>query len=120
MHSYSPLGGGLLTGKYLAGAAGRLTEDHRYRARYELDWMHAAAAGLTEIATREGIDPGTLAVAWTAAHSGISAPIISASAVDQIDPSLAALDYSLSAALYDELSALVPTPPPATDRLEEA
>jgi len=31
---YSPLGGGLLTGKYEAGGTGRLTEDDRYAARY--------------------------------------------------------------------------------------
>ncbi|MEL7088774.1 MAG: aldo/keto reductase, partial [Planctomycetota bacterium] len=40
---YSPLGGGLLTGKYANGGAGRLTEDSRYGARYGLPEMHEAA-----------------------------------------------------------------------------
>ena len=40
---YSPLGGGLLTGKYASGESGRLTEDSRYNARYGPRWMHAAA-----------------------------------------------------------------------------
>ena len=31
---YSPLGSGLLTGKYLAGGTGRLSTDKRYAARY--------------------------------------------------------------------------------------
>jgi len=35
---YSPLGGGLLTGKYSQATTGRLTEDHRYAARYNQDW----------------------------------------------------------------------------------
>ncbi|MEM9845986.1 MAG: aldo/keto reductase, partial [Pseudomonadota bacterium] len=36
---YSPLGGGLLTGKYLSGGGGRLAEDDRYAARYAPGWM---------------------------------------------------------------------------------
>ena len=47
-YTYSPLGGGLLTGKYAAGGAGRLTEDSRYAARYGQGAM--AAEGLAFIA----------------------------------------------------------------------
>lgn len=116
---YSPLGGGLLTGKYSTGGAGRLTEDDRYAARYGLDWMHQAAVGLGEIAKEVGVDAATLAVAWAAAHPMGPTPIISARSVDQLVPSLAAMSYDLSPKLYARLSALSPTPPPATDRIEE-
>ena len=37
---YSPLGGGLLTGKYTKGGSGRLKEDGRYAARYGQAQMH--------------------------------------------------------------------------------
>lgn len=116
---YSPLGGGLLTGKYNTESAGRLSEDDRYAARYGLDWMHSAAAGLSEIAGDVGVNAATLAVAWAAAHPMGPTPIISARNAEQLKPSLAAMDFALSPELYTRLADLSPTPPPATDRIEE-
>lgn len=117
---YSPLGGGLLTGKYAAKSNGRLTEDDRYKARYNVDWMHNVAASLPEIAARHGTHPATLAVAWVAHNPAITAPIISARNTAQLQPSLEALGFEMTDALYNELTALTQTPAPATDRLEEA
>ncbi|GMG85519.1 aldo/keto reductase [Paralimibaculum aggregatum] len=118
--SYSPLGGGLLTGKYLEGATGRLTTNARYGKRYGPDWMHAAAEGLTALARARDVSPVTLAVAWVAAHPAITAPIVGARSVEQLRPALAAADLEMNAELYAEIAALSPAPPPATDRLEEA
>jgi len=117
---YSPLGGGLLTGKYTAGDTGRLSNDTRYAARYGLDWMHKAAADLSAIAARESVNPATLAVAWAAKNPAVTAPIISARTAEQLMPSLDARTYQMTDQLYAELAALIPTPPPATDRIEEA
>jgi len=117
---YSPLGGGLLTGKYAAGDdEGRLAQDSRYAARYGQQQMHDAARGLTQIAAEVGVHPATLAVAWVARHPTAPSPIISARSGAQLRPSLAALSYVMSDALYDQITALSVTPPPATDRLEE-
>lgn len=117
---YSPLGGGLLTGKYSSGeGAGRLREDNRYAARYGQDYMHEAASGLAALAAEHGCDPAILAVAWAAAHPSRPMPIISARNVDQLRPSLAALEFDLDENLYEKISALSPRPAPATDRLEE-
>ncbi len=120
VHSYSPLGGGLLTGKYASGGAGRLTEDDRYAARYGPTWMHEAAVALATVAKEVGQPPEALAVAWAATHPGISAPIISASRPGQMAAALAATEVEMTPQLYARLSALSPTPAPATDRLEEA
>ncbi len=117
---YSPLAGGLLTGKYARGGSGRLTEDSRYAARYGQDWMHAAARDLAELAEETGTDPATLAAAWVAAHPARPMPILSARSTAQLRPSLAAVEFEMSDTLYARLSALAPAPPPATDRLEEA
>lgn len=117
---YSPLGGGLLTGKYAAGGAGRLTEDARYAARYGLDWMHETGRGLAALAAARGVDPATLAVAWAAAHESRPSPIVSARDAEQLRPSLAAAAFEMTAALYAQISALSVSPPPATDRIEEA
>ena len=116
---YSPLGGGLLTGKYASGGGGRLTEDHRYAARYGLPFMHEAAKGLTELGARIGADPATLAVAWVAAHPAKPHPILSARSAEQLRASLEGMRFPMDAALYAEITALSPTPPPATDRIEE-
>lgn len=117
---YSPLGGGLLTGKYAQGGSGRLTEDDRYAARYGQDWMHEAARGLSAIADEVKTAPATLAVAWAARHAANPMPILSARSAEQLSPSLAALDFTMDDALYARLAALTPAPPPATDRLEES
>ncbi|MDU8928239.1 aldo/keto reductase [Alisedimentitalea sp. MJ-SS2] len=116
---YSPLGGGLLTGKYLDGSQGRLTEDDRYAARYAPDHMHAAAKGLSDLALALGVHSATLAAAWVARHPAAPMPILSASAAEQMAPSLAAVSFDMDEDLYGQLSALCPTPPPATDRIEE-
>ncbi|MEM1232871.1 MAG: aldo/keto reductase [Pseudomonadota bacterium] len=115
---YSPLGGGLLTGKYARGGSGRLTTDDRYRMRYAEAHMHDTAAGLAKLAEREGVHPATLAVAWAANHAAAPAPIVSARSADQLAPSLARCN--MTAALRAEITALGPRVAPATDRLEEA
>ncbi|MEO0568340.1 MAG: aldo/keto reductase [Pseudomonadota bacterium] len=117
---YSPLGGGLLTGKYLEGGTGRLSEDERYAARYGQAWMHDAAKELLAVSQAMRTDAATLAVAWVAHHPAVTAPIISARTVHQLGPSLAALGVDLSPQDYADLEALSPRPAPATDRLEEA
>ncbi len=117
---YSPLGGGLLTGKYAGGGTGRLTEDHRYAARYNVDWMHKAAVELAALAGDMNVHPASLAVAWAMAHPARPRPIVSARSEAQLAPSLAALDIEMTPELYDRITALSVTPPPATDRIEEA
>ena len=116
---YSPLGGGLLTGKYTSGSTGRLTQNDAYAARYGQEAMHKAATDLSTLAADMGIDPATLAVAWVAAHPTGPNPIISARNEAQLAPSLAALNYDITPEVYAQLSALIPTPAPATDRTEE-
>ena len=117
---YSPLGSGLLTGKYLTGGTGRLSTDKRYAARYGQDWMVDTAQCLSGIATEMGIDAATLAVAWAAQHTAVTAPIISARSVAQLQPSLEARNLKLTDEAYDRIEALSVRPAPATDRLEEA
>ncbi|UWR55282.1 aldo/keto reductase [Phaeobacter inhibens] len=121
---YSPLGGGMLTGKYAAdptdgGSRGRLDEDPRYRERYGQRWMLDSASALSGLAAELGVAPASLAVAWASGYGQRVTPIISARTLAQLRPSLAALDIEMTPALYDRISALSPRPAPATDRLEE-
>lgn len=119
-YTYSPLGGGLLTGKYNAGGAGRLSEDTRYAARYGADGMGQAAAGLAQLAAELNIHCATLAVAWAKCHPAKPIPLISARNSDQLAPSLAAANYPMTSDIYTRIAALYPSAPPATDRTEEA
>ncbi len=120
---YSPLGGGLLTGKYSGidntGTVGRLAEDHRYHTRYGQEWMWQTARDLTALAREHDMSPATLAVAWVAAHPNKVNPILSARSAQQLQASLQAISIELDASLYAQISALSPAPAPATDRLEE-
>ncbi len=118
--TYSPLGGGLLTGKYnTQNTQGRLATDDRYAARYDVDWMRKTAARLSELATDLGMHPATLAAAWAARHSSAPSPILSARNLTQLSPSLAVTHFDMNDALYSKITALSQTPAPATDRLDE-
>ena len=120
--SYSPLGGGLLTGKYGVDQRpedGRLVENPMYQTRYGADVHYQVAERFTNFAADHGYNPVSLAVAWVAHHPAITAPIIGARTLDQLEGSLGALDIDMTDDLRAEISALAPTPPPATDRVEE-
>ncbi len=120
--AYGPLAGGLLTGKYgkdLRPPSGRLVSNKMYRARYSDPHYYAAAEQFVGIANKAGVHPATLAVAWARTHPAVTAPIIGARTVEQMRPLLDGADYRISDDLYQEISDMWPTPPPATDRTEE-
>jgi len=121
--TYSPVGGGLLSGKYGPGRrpdGARLVTDRTYTARYGEDWVLETAESFTAKAEALGVHPVSLAVAWAAAHPDVTCPIIGGRDLDQLRPSLEALEVKMTPELRAEISALGRTPPPATDRLEEA
>jgi len=120
--SYSPLGGGLLTGKYTTTKkpdTGRIVEKPMYIGRYAAGANYEVAQRVTEYAAAEGISPVTLAVAWVMAHPAVTAPIIGARNLEQLDPSLAALDVDMSPQKRAAVTALSTAPPLSTDRAEE-
>jgi aryl-alcohol dehydrogenase-like predicted oxidoreductase len=118
---YSPAGGGLLSGKYAEkGAQGRIATNKMYTERYAEPWMHEVAAKFAGFCKERGMHPVSAAVAWVAAHPAVTAPIIGARNLAQLQASLDALKIDMTPALRAEIGALSRTPPPATDRLEEA
>ena len=120
--SYSPLGGGLLSGKYGRSDrpdSGRLVDNKMYMTRYAEAQVYETAERFRELAAAWGHHPVSLAVAWVSAHPAVTAPLIGARSVGQLEPALAAAEISLSAEQRAEISALSPEPAPATDRSEE-
>lgn len=119
---YSPLGGGLLTGKYAKEQQpeqGRFLHSKAYQHRYAEDWMHQTAARFSQFAREHDYDPAGLAVAWAGSHPGVTAPIIGARNVKQLEGSLSAVDIPMTPELRAEISALSIEPPLATDRSDE-
>ena len=120
--SYSPVGGGLLSGKYTKEnrpKGGRISTNPEYTARYKEDWVFEVAESFSDFAKSKSIHPVSLAVAWVAKNEAITCPIIGARNLEQLQPSLDSINIDMTDELYAELCALTRTPPPATDRLEE-
>ena len=117
---YSPAAGGLLSGKYVEKQTGRLTTNKMYQARYGEPWAHETAARFSGFCKEKNLHPMSVAVAWVASHPAVTAPIIGARSVEQLRASLDSVKIDMTPALRAAISALSRTPPPATDRLEEA
>jgi aryl-alcohol dehydrogenase-like predicted oxidoreductase len=119
---YSPLGGGLLSGKYgtqRRPGTGRLVTNKIYATRYGDALNYEVAERFTAFAREHGHDPAALAVAWVASNPAVTAPLVGARNTTQLAPLLAAGDIVLTPEIRAAISALSPEPAPATDRSEE-
>jgi aryl-alcohol dehydrogenase-like predicted oxidoreductase len=116
---YSPGAAGLLSGKYLGQASGRLKSNKMYEARYGDPWMVEVAEKYVAFCRQKGLHPVSTAIAWVGAHPAVTAPIIGARNLDQLKDSLAAPKVNMTPELRAEIADLSRTPPPATDRSEE-
>jgi aryl-alcohol dehydrogenase-like predicted oxidoreductase len=119
---YSPMAGGVLTGKYGRkdlSVAGRLGESAMYARRYGADAEFEAAAAFAALAAEHGWHPAALAVAWVGHHPAVTAPIIGARNLEQLESTLGAVKIRMDGATYARIASLTPTPALATDREEE-
>lgn len=113
---YNAMGAGLLTGKYAAGATGRLTETEMYRQRYMNPVYGEIAERFVNYARLRDMSPAALAVAWVMAHPQVSSALVGARSIEQLQETLTCLDIALSQEQRAEISALSIDPPLATDR----
>ncbi len=112
---YNPIAGGMLSGKhdrtkapdegtrFALGNAAKVYQD-----RYWHDNVFDTVDALAKLAVEAGVALPTLAVAWVLRNPAITSPIIGASRPDQLDSTLAALEYTIDddlAARLDEVSA---------------
>ncbi|WP_283419292.1 aldo/keto reductase [Sphingopyxis sp. Geo48] len=110
---YSPLAGGVLSGKYQDGATPEGARFSRYLAmegrqaamgrRFVNDKSLAATARYLAIAEEHGLHPVTMATAWSKQHDFVASTIVGVSAYDQVDPILAAKELVLSDELMKAL-----------------
>jgi aryl-alcohol dehydrogenase-like predicted oxidoreductase len=108
--TYSPLGGGFLTGKYARGgqvpAGARLDVVPGMQPIYLHEAGFRILAGLEARAAALGVAPSLLALAWTMALPGITSVLIGARTPAQVDQALAAAALGMTAELRAELGAL--------------
>jgi aryl-alcohol dehydrogenase-like predicted oxidoreductase len=119
---YSPLGGGLLTGKYGTRSRpeeGRLVKNQQYTRRYGDPVYFEIAERLQQHAKERGVLPAPLALAWVMTHPAVTAPIIGPGNMEQLETYLSALQIQITPEWRAEISALSLEPPLATDRREE-
>lgn len=118
---YSPLGGGLLTGKYLVNEAanGRFHSNKMYQKRYFDDVYKIAIENFITFAKDHHFNPVALAIAWSGSHPHVTSPIIGARNIEQLMPALSSLEIDMSQELRNELSDIFLSPAIATDRREE-
>src|SRR4051794_5299540 len=109
---WSPLAGGLLSGKYRRGAQGpdgarQLTDWDEPPVR-DPDALHNVVDVLVEIAEARGVSAAQVALAWLLGRPGVSTVVIGARTDEQLADNLAAAELSLShdeRARLDEVSA---------------
>jgi len=116
---WSPLGGGLLTGKYRKGEAPpdetRATDDTpssmliRMRLREERGF--AIAETVARIAETTGHSRAQVALNWVLNRPGVTSPILGARTVEQIDDNLGAAGWELDRDQRGELDEASATDP---------
>jgi aryl-alcohol dehydrogenase-like predicted oxidoreductase len=109
---YSPLAGGMLTGRYRKGQ-----EADTHRATYGFRHMRDerrldAVEQLLVVADKAGIPLTHLAMAFAIAHPGVTSAILGPRTMEQLDDLLAGAETTLTDDILDEIDAIVP---PGTD-----
>lgn len=113
---WSPLAGGLLSGKFGPGAP---DPENARRATFDFppvdkERAWACVAAMREIAEARGITVARTALAWTLAKPFVTSVIIGARTVEQLEDNLAAVDVRLTdeeMSRLDTVSALPPEYP---------
>lgn len=113
--AWSPLAGGLLTGKYRRGEerpdGSRLADPQSDEARFlRHDWEHAydVVELLEEIGEPRGASAGQVALAWQLAQPGLCAAVVGARTLEQLEDNLGAVEVALEPGELERIDALSP------------
>lgn len=105
---YSPLAGGFLTGKYRPdapmpeGSRGQLRPE--WMEQYHTPQNHRVLQELQALSGETGLTLSQLSLAWMLTNPAVTAPIIGASRLPQLEENVAVVDHTLSAAAVDRLN----------------
>lgn len=102
---YYGLASGFLTGKYRTEADLSKSVRGGGMAKLLAGKGGAVLAVMDEVAAETGASPAQIALAWLAAQDGVTAPIASATSIEQLDELIGAWDVELSRDQLDRLTA---------------
>ncbi|MEL6546656.1 MAG: aldo/keto reductase [Myxococcota bacterium] len=105
---WSPLAGGVLTGKTLKGDGhGRVaTGAVGHFKKYKTERTEGLVRELLPVAQELGCTPAQLSIAWVQSRSPLHIPIIGAKTLEQLEDNLGALNLTLNRATRDTLDEL--------------
>ena len=115
--AYSPLGFGVLSGKYLDGKqpqGARLTKWKHY-SRYSNELAVRATQMYADLAKEVGITPTQLALSFVNDRGFVSSNIIGATNIDQLKENISSCNIHLESSVIDrinEIHTLIPNPAP--------
>jgi aryl-alcohol dehydrogenase-like predicted oxidoreductase len=106
--AYSPLAFGVLSGKYLGGArppGSRLALFTRFD-RYSNAEGERATAEYVTLAREHGLDPAQMALAWVTRQPFVTANIIGATTMEQLENNLASIALDLPEGVVEAIEAI--------------
>jgi aryl-alcohol dehydrogenase-like predicted oxidoreductase len=115
--AYSPLGFGVLSGKYVNGArpeGARLTLYERF-TRYSNPQAERATARYVALAQEHGLNPAQMALAYVNSRPFLTSNIIGATDLDQLQTNLDSVQVTLSEELLQKIEQIhteIPNPSP--------
>jgi aryl-alcohol dehydrogenase-like predicted oxidoreductase len=113
--AYSPLSGGLLSGKYLsargAETGNRMSLFPGWDDRAGGERLEKATAGYSAIARKYGLNLAAMALAFAMSRPFTSSVLVGASRLDQLEANLQCVDVVLPAELVKDIDALHDTDP---------
>jgi len=107
--AYSPLAGGMLSGKYLRGAKppeGRFTRFDGLGMRFRKPIVHEAIEAYAELARKRGITLVQLALGYVRRRWHVGASIIGATTLAQLEEDIAAAQFELDAQTLEDIAAV--------------
>lgn len=105
--AYSPLAGGLLTGKYLDGATPKGSRKDYQKGFWRLnEHSERATRDYHALAARHGLDPIQMAIAFCRSRPFMTSTIIGATSTGQLRQVLGAVDLTLSPEVLAEIDAV--------------
>lgn len=114
--TWSPLAGGLLTGKYRAGKPAptntRYAGDLKGFIPYDEEQLEKILAALDAVAAKRKVTVAAVALAWLRQRPGVTAVIIGARNLAQLEENLAAAELDLTPAETAKLDETSATPLP--------
>ena len=106
LFAYAPLGGGVLSGKYLNGvqpARARSTLYPQHTTRYHKPQAELALKAYVALASKHGLDPASMALAFVNERAFLTSNIMGATTMEQLKTNIESEEIRLSKEILQEI-----------------